>query len=137
MNKTVTALCIVVSAFVLLFCVTDFFNMGENKSETTLGPTGGDCDNRSSQSEVQTTHGCNKNHYDETTDTTEFHPLEEVKDGYVMFDADGNMTSVEGIEVENAPVEYFNLQGVRVANPENGLYIRRQGNKVEKIFLKK
>lgn len=70
MNKTVTALCIVVSAFVLLFCVTDFFNMGENKSETTLGSTGGDCDNRSSQSEVQTTHGCNKNHYDETTDTT-------------------------------------------------------------------
>ena len=41
------------------------------------------------------------------------------------------------IEIENAPVEYFNLQGVRVANPENGLYIRRQGNKVEKIFLRK
>ncbi len=38
---------------------------------------------------------------------------------------------------ENAPVEYFNLQGVRVANPENGLYIRRQGNKVEKVFLNK
>lgn len=37
---------------------------------------------------------------------------------------------------ENAPVEYFNLQGVRVANPENGLYIRRQGNKATKVFIK-
>lgn len=37
---------------------------------------------------------------------------------------------------ENAPVEYFNLQGIRVANPENGLYIRRQGNKVTKVIVK-
>ena len=37
---------------------------------------------------------------------------------------------------ENAPVEYFNLQGVRVANPENGLYIRRQGNTVSKVLVK-
>ncbi len=35
----------------------------------------------------------------------------------------------------NAPVEYFNLQGVRVANPESGLYIRRQGNDVRKVAL--
>ncbi|WP_304421535.1 hypothetical protein [Paramuribaculum intestinale] len=39
------------------------------------------------------------------------------------------------IEDENAPVEYFNLQGVRVENPTNGLYIRRQGNKVTKVIL--
>lgn len=37
---------------------------------------------------------------------------------------------------ENAPVEFFNLQGVRVANPENGLYIRKQGNKVSKVIVK-
>ena len=44
---------------------------------------------------------------------------------------------VNGIEVadENAPVEYFNLQGVRVANPENGLFIKRQGAKAEKVVL--
>ena len=36
----------------------------------------------------------------------------------------------------NAPVEYFNLQGVRVANPENGLYIRRQGNNATKVLVK-
>lgn len=37
---------------------------------------------------------------------------------------------------ENAPVEYFNLQGVRVDNPANGLYIRRQGNEVSKVLVK-
>lgn len=36
----------------------------------------------------------------------------------------------------NAPVEYFNLQGIRVDNPENGLFIRRQGNTVTKVLVK-
>lgn len=47
-------------------------------------------------------------------------------DGVVM---DGDNT--------NAPVEYFNLQGVKVANPaEGGIYIRRQGSDVKKIYVK-
>ena len=33
-------------------------------------------------------------------------------------------------------MDIFNLQGVRVANPENGLYIKRQGNKAEKVLVK-
>ncbi len=47
-------------------------------------------------------------------------------------------TGIEDIDIDsvNAPVEYFNLQGVRVANPENGLFIRRQGNKVTKVIIK-
>ena len=45
--------------------------------------------------------------------------------------------AVSGIVAEaNAPVEYFNLQGVRVANPENGLFIRRQGSSVSKVLVK-
>lgn len=36
---------------------------------------------------------------------------------------------------ENAPVEYYNLQGLRVLNPENGIYIRRQGSKVTKVII--
>ena len=48
------------------------------------------------------------------------------------------VVGVEGIEADdNAPAEYFNLQGVRVAEPENGLYIKRQGNKVSKVILRK
>ncbi len=36
----------------------------------------------------------------------------------------------------DAPAEYYNLQGAHVANPENGLYIRRQGGKAEKVYVK-
>lgn len=37
----------------------------------------------------------------------------------------------------NAPAEYYNLQGVRVANPAAGnLYIVRQGNKVSKTIVR-
>jgi hypothetical protein len=45
-------------------------------------------------------------------------------------------TSVSDINVENGAVEYFNLQGVRVVNPENGIYVRRQGNKVSKVVIR-
>lgn len=38
---------------------------------------------------------------------------------------------------ENAPVEYFNMQGVRVAEPTTGLYIVHQGNKVSKQLIRK
>ena len=44
-------------------------------------------------------------------------------------------TAIESIEVENAPVEYYNLQGVKVANPENGLFIKKQGAKTTKVVL--
>ncbi len=42
---------------------------------------------------------------------------------------------IEGVEIDNsnAPVEYFNLQGVRVAEPTNGFYLRRQGTEVTKV----
>ena len=47
-------------------------------------------------------------------------------------------TGIEGVEVDavNGVVEYFNLQGVKVEAPANGLYIRRQGAKVEKVIVK-
>ena len=35
----------------------------------------------------------------------------------------------------SAPVQYFNLQGVEVKNPEHGIFIRKQGNKVTKVIL--
>lgn len=37
---------------------------------------------------------------------------------------------------ENAAKEYFNLQGMRVENPTNGLYIVRQGSKATKQLVK-
>ena len=40
------------------------------------------------------------------------------------------------VDAENAPVEYFNIQGQRVANPAAGqLVIRRQGTQVSKVIF--
>lgn len=48
-----------------------------------------------------------------------------------------NPTAVAEIAADgNAPVEYYNMQGVRVENPENGIYVRRQGSKVSKVVVK-
>lgn len=48
------------------------------------------------------------------------------------------MTGVEGIATDasaDATVEFFTLQGVRILNPEGGIFIRRQGNRVSKVAL--
>lgn len=36
----------------------------------------------------------------------------------------------------DAQVEYFNLQGIRVTDPQNGVYIRRQGSDVQKVTVR-
>lgn len=65
--------------------------------------------------------------------TTDWHL--ETKDGNLVF-AVGDTTGIDGIVAEeNAPVEYYNLQGIRVENPANGIFIRRQGNKTTKVAL--
>ncbi len=48
------------------------------------------------------------------------------------------LTGVDDVVADdaNAPVEYYNLQGVRVENPENGLYIKRQGSTVTKVIIR-
>ena len=44
------------------------------------------------------------------------------------------VTGVENIIIENqGNVEYYNLQGVKVAKPENGVFIRVQGGKATKV----
>lgn len=44
-----------------------------------------------------------------------------------------NVTADEAFDDENAPREYYNLQGARVMEPTEGLYIVRQGHKVFKV----
>lgn len=49
------------------------------------------------------------------------------------------VAGVESITADdnaNAPVEYFNLQGVRIENPANGIFIRRQGSAVSKVIIR-
>ncbi|MBQ7941608.1 MAG: hypothetical protein IJ328_04255 [Muribaculaceae bacterium] len=44
--------------------------------------------------------------------------------------------SIDGIDTDaDAPVEYYNLQGVKVENPEKGIFIKRQGSKTTKVVL--
>lgn len=57
--------------------------------------------------------------------------------GYIQLPE--NFDSVKGIigEDTNAPVQYFNLQGVRVLNPAQGqIVIKRQGNNVQKMIVR-
>ena len=43
--------------------------------------------------------------------------------------------AIEEVATDNAPIEYYNLQGVKVANPENGIFIKKQGSKTTKVVL--
>lgn len=50
---------------------------------------------------------------------------------------DGGQSGINEIVVdEAAEAEYFNLQGAKVANPDNGIYIVRRGNKVTKEIIR-
>lgn len=44
-----------------------------------------------------------------------------------------SINEVETLGNANAPVEYFNIQGIRVNEPQNGIFIRRQGSNVSKV----
>lgn len=60
-----------------------------------------------------------------------FHDLTPVNSNYI--------TAIAGVYSDdvNTEVEYFNLQGVRVAEPEQGgVYLRRCGTKVEKVVIR-
>ena len=59
--------------------------------------------------------------------------------GYPALAWQKETTGISDIQIEDADAaapEYFNLQGIKVANPENGIYIVRRGNKVSKEFVR-
>lgn len=60
---------------------------------------------------------------------------EQTEPGYLIIEGG---SSVEDVSLDaNAPVEYFNLHGIPVANPEKGqLVIARQGGKTVKMIAK-
>lgn len=66
-------------------------------------------------------------------------------EGKVVFPEFNSVYSVEGgigeirDDIDTAAdgeEEYYNLQGIRVQNPSGGLYIRKWGNKAEKIIIR-
>lgn len=69
-----------------------------------------------------------------------------MNNGYKLEEKDGNLimavaeqsavNEIEGVD-ENAPVEYYNLQGMKVNGELTpGIYVRRQGGKTVKVLVK-
>ena len=56
---------------------------------------------------------------------------------YIEFEYTKQSSAIDSVIADsNAPVEYFNLLGAKVANPQKGgIYIRRQGKAVSKVIL--
>lgn len=49
------------------------------------------------------------------------------------------VTGIERIRVdaeEDSKITYYNLHGVEIENPTNGIYIKKQGNKTSKVIIK-
>lgn len=62
--------------------------------------------------------------------------LEYFDPNYTGYDVTGG-AAVEGVEAAaTAAPEYYTLQGVRVANPQGGIFIVREGNKVSKKVIR-
>ena len=56
-------------------------------------------------------------------------------DNISIYDAHSRLNDVK-VSSEDKPVEYFNLQGMKVENPSDGIYIRRHGEKTDKLRIK-
>lgn len=51
--------------------------------------------------------------------------------------AKDNFSGVEGISIDaNSPVEYYNLNGQKISDPSNGIFIRRQGSATTKVVIR-
>lgn len=45
-----------------------------------------------------------------------------------------NGSGINSVSADEAETEYFNLQGIKISNPESGIYIRKIGNNLEKVI---
>lgn len=63
-------------------------------------------------------------------------PMDMIIDNILIDEAEtvGIETAVSD-DNTTAPVEYYNLQGIRVDNPASGVYIRRQGTSTAKVLI--
>ncbi len=58
------------------------------------------------------------------------------EEGFVDPNPIGGVEGIVADEIDaNAPVEYYNIQGMKIEKPENGLFIKVQGNKATKVAL--
>ncbi len=70
----------------------------------------------------------------ESIKLTFYHNLDKTKSSWLKVD---KHEGVSDITVDDAAAAtYYNLQGIRVAEPSNGLYIKAAGNTVTKVYVK-
>jgi hypothetical protein len=71
------------------------------------------------------------------------YPSYETADGYAKqilgisetFTLEEEATAIEEVEANDGKVEYYDLNGRRVVNPKNGVFIRKQGSTTSKVVL--
>lgn len=61
--------------------------------------------------------------------------FKKIKLNYLGKDASGAVCKVAADVDGDAEVVYYNLNGVRVVNPENGIFIAKRGNAVSKVVM--
>lgn len=71
--------------------------------------------------------------YDDFSDLDTTTPFKRVYTNWVKA-----TDAIDAVEVDNSafPVEWFTVDGCRVANPSGGIFIRRQGTQATKVLLK-
>lgn len=108
-----------------------------NWSARFIVPTTKDC--------VVPSTGLKNNEFDYSADHTNTWQVAEEGTYTVTFDLNNWTLTVsnnvesgvsELVTDKNALVEYYNLQGVRVEDPSNGLYLVRKGGKMSKVMIK-
>ena len=67
-----------------------------------------------------------------TSTTQEYNPENSIATVY----DENSATGITTVTREEEPAVYFNLQGVKVENPINGIFIKKQGVKTEKVIIK-
>lgn len=67
----------------------------------------------------------------------EFVTTADKRNGKLIVKFSGSSSTVEEIDMDqSAEVEYYDLNGIKVENPQNGIFIRRQGMKSEKVVIR-
>lgn len=69
------------------------------------------------------------------TDEEHLYTMTRNLDSFITIPENGGVSNI-AVENNGGAVEYYNLQGVRVENPSNGLYIKREGGKATKVIIR-
>lgn len=72
----------------------------------------------------------------EKIETVITHKADNSSLGEVIYMSEKNSVDDIFVDDSNMPIEYYTIQGVKVENPGNGLYIKVQGDNAAKVYVK-